>query len=285
MKRIRTAITTAMCVGILATVLPPAALSVPALSAHAALRTAHPPVVLIVMENHEYGSIVGSSSAPYLNQKFLPRGTLFTNYYALHHPSLPNYLAMTSGTTSGCLSDTCPTKTYKTNNIFHQLWATGIGWVAWQESMPTPCAVNSSGSYAVKHNPAVYYANLFPKICRRHDLPYPSQQPRQLQPFTYVTPNLCHDMHDCSIATGDHWLRDHVRSLLRAGAIVIITSDEGSTSVGGGGHVMTAIVGPGVSAGTRDGRRFTHHGLLAGLERWFGVKRLHGAATARALPI
>jgi len=280
MKRISTVILSVTCLATLASALAPAAASEVLLPSRA-----RPPVVLIVMENHEYGSIVGSPSAPYLNRVFIPRGTLFTRYYALHHPSLPNYLAMTSGTTSGCTNDSCPTKTYKTNNIFHQLSTHGIGWVGWAESMPRPCDVSSSGSYAARHNPPVYYADLFPKTCRTHDLPYPSQLPAQLRPFTFVTPNLCNDMHDCSVATGDRWLRDHVRPLLQAGAVVIITFDEGSTSVGGGGHVMTAIAGPGVARGAQDLHRFTHHGLLAGIERWFGVNLLHGAANARPLPV
>ena len=79
-------------------------------------RATRPPIVLIVLENHEYSSIVGSSSARWLNRSFIRRGTLFTSYHATHHPSLPNYLAMTSGTTSGCRSDTCPRNTYKAIN-------------------------------------------------------------------------------------------------------------------------------------------------------------------------
>ena len=140
-------------------------------------RRTRAPIVLIVMENHEYGSIVGSSSAPWLNHTFIPRGTLFTDYHATHHPSLPNYLAMTSGTTSGCRSDECPRATYTTDNLFRQLSRAGIGWVAWMESMPSRCALQSSGKYAVKHNPPAYYATLFPRMCRARDRRYPGNPP------------------------------------------------------------------------------------------------------------
>jgi phosphatidylinositol-3-phosphatase len=280
LKRIRIATMTALCVTTLATVSASAAPS-----RDVAARIARPPVVLIVMENHEYGSIFRSSSAPYLNKNFIPKGTLFTDYHAIGHPSLPNYLAMTSGTTSGCSSDACPRKTYTTNNIFFQLSKEGIGWRAWQESMPSPCDLNYTSLYSVKHNPPLYYADLFPTICKYHDLHYPSKLPTHLQPFTFVTPNICHDMHDCSIATGDRWLHNHVPPLLHAGAIVIITFDEGYSGSGGGGHVLTAMVGPGVARGARNSHRFKHYGLLAGLEDWFGVRRLHAAVTARRLPI
>jgi len=272
------------CAG-LALVLPTAAAASAAPLAPVSSRASRPPVVLIVLENHEYDSIVGSSSAHWLNHTFIRRGTLFTSYHATHHPSLPNYLAMTSGTTSGCSSDECPRKSYTTNNLFHQLHTAGIGWAAWMESMPEPCALSSSGRYAVKHNPPAYYANLFPLICRTRDRSYPGRLPRHLAPFTFVKPNECHDMHDCSVTTGDNWLRTHVPPLWRRGAVVIITFDEGSSSTGGGGHVMTAVAGTHVARGRRNGHHYNHYGLLAGLERWFGLARLHKAAGARPLPI
>ena len=151
--------------------------------------------------------------------------------------------------------------------------------------MPSRCALTSTSSYAVKHNPPAYYANLFPRVCRARDRRYPGRLPRHLAPFTFVTPNGCHDMHDCSVTTGDNWLRTHVPPLWRRGAVVIITFDEGSSSTGGGGHVMTAIAGPHVPRGRHNHHHYSHFGLLAGLERWFGLARLHKAAGARPLPI
>ena len=282
MDRVRTL---TLAGALLAVLIPgPADAAVPVAHARAVARAGKPPVVVIVLENHEYGTIMRSSTSPYLTG-FRRRGTLFTRYHALYHPSLPNYLDMTSGTTSGCTSDSCPRKTYRTNNIFHQLSHAGVGWVAWQESMPSRCALNSSGTYAVRHNPPAYYRDLFPKICPARDRPYPSKLPARLPPFTFITPNVCHDMHDCSIAVGDRWLKAHVPPLLRRGAVVVITFDEGTTSEGGGGHVFTAVAGPRVRRGVKDAHRYTHEGLLAGLERWFGLRRLHSAAKARPLPL
>jgi acid phosphatase len=109
--------------------------------------------------------------------------------------------------------------------------------------------------------------------------------PSTLPRFVFLTPNTCHDMHDCSIATGNAWLHDHATHLLRRGARVIVVFDEGTDSTGGGGHVYAAIAGAGVPRGVRDRHRYSHRSLLGGLERHFGVPRLHGAKRARPLPI
>ena len=238
------------------------------------------PVVLILMENHSYGQIAGNASAPYLNG-FAHRGTLFTNMNAVSHPSLPNYLAITSGSTLGCTSDACPPRSFGATNLFHQLGVAGRTWRSWVESMPGRCVLQDASPYAVRHNPAAYYRDLFPTGCPRNDDPYPRTLPRRLSDLTFVTPNLCHDMHGCSVATGDTWLRAHVPPLLALGAIVVITFDEGE----GSNHIFCAARGPGLGHGVRRGAVFTHYGLLGGIERHLGLRRLGRAATARPVPL
>ncbi|MDP9300281.1 MAG: alkaline phosphatase family protein [Actinomycetota bacterium] len=245
----------------------------------AASRVGPAPVVLILMENHSYGQIAGSASAPYLN-RFAQRGTSFTHMSAVSHPSLPNYLAITSGSTLGCTSDACPPRSFRSKNIFEQLRATGGTWRSWEESMPGRCVVHNASPYAVRHNPAAYFRDLFPRDCPRHDHPYPRTLPRRLPDLTFVTPNLCHDMHDCSVATGDRWLHNHVPQLLALGAVVVITFDEGE----GSNHIFCAARGPGIGHAVRRAS-FTHYGLLGGIERHFGLRRLRRAATARPVPL
>jgi hypothetical protein len=225
-----------------------------------ASRVSPTPVVLILMENHSYGQIAGSSSAPYLNG-FAHRGTLFTNMNAVSHPSLPNYLALTSGSTLGCTSDKCPTHSFRAKNIFEQFSAHGRSWRSWEESMPGRCVRSNASPYAVRHNPAVYYTDLFPRACPKFDVPYPKSLPRRLHGLTFITPNVCHDTHDCSVAVGDTWLRRHVPKLLKRGAIVVITYDEGE----GSNHVFCAARGPGIGQGVRRRASYTHKGLLAGI--------------------
>jgi phosphatidylinositol-3-phosphatase len=246
----------------------------------AAARPAPAPVVLIVMENHSYGQIAQNAAAPYLN-RFAERGMLLTRMHAITHPSLPNYLALTSGSTLGCTSDACPTRSFRVRNLFSQLRKHGVAWRAWEESMPTRCSLSDASPYAVRHDPPPYYRNLFPKACPRHDRPYPAPLPDRIPGFTFITPNLCHDMHDCSVATGDAWARSHVPPLLRRGAIVVITFDEGS----GDNHIFCVVRGPSIPRGVMRPKALTHYGLLAGIERHFGLPLLGHAKTATLVPL
>jgi hypothetical protein len=253
--------------------------------------TSNPPVVLIVMENHEYSSIVGSPDAGYINRRLIAQGRLFTGYDAVSHPSLPNYVAMTSGSTQGKQgTDSIDAGEISSNNLFHQLARAGIRWRAFEESLPSACdratiAGTSPGFYALKHDPAMAYANIADtRLCRRVQ-PLTRLDPTQLRPFSFITPNECDDMHSCSLSAGDRWLRSHVPALLNNGAIVIVTFDEGFTSVGGGGHVLTVEAGAGVRPGSTNSSSFSHYSLLAGLERYFGVARIMAARTAKPLRI
>jgi hypothetical protein len=238
------------------------------------------PVVLILMENHSYEQIVGNASAPFMNN-FAHRGTLFTNMAAISHPSLPNYLALTSGSTLGCTSDKCPPRSFGAKNVFYQLRVHHHAWRAWAESMPGHCALTNASTYAVRHNPPPYYRDLFPNDCPRHDVPYPRTLPAHIPGLTFITPNLCHDIHDCSTSIGDTWLRRHVPPLLQLGAIVVITFDEGE----GNNHVYCAVRGPGVGRGVTRAAAFTHYSVLAGIERHFGLPRLRHASNARPIPL
>jgi phosphatidylinositol-3-phosphatase len=249
------------------------------------------PVVLIVLENHEASAILGSSEAPYLNTSLIPAGRLFTSYTAVTHPSLPNYLAMTSGGTQGKVgTDSVHAGEIHARNLFGQLSRAGVGWRSYEETMPKRCyrlyaAGTDPQQYTLKHDPAMTYADIANSRRCRRVVPLGELDPTRLPAFSFVTPNLCHDMHSCSISAGDRWLGRRVPRLLRNGAIVVVTFDEGSTSVGGGGNVVLVEAGPGVAAGDAVGHAYDHYSLLAALEDRFGVRRLGKARSAEPLPI
>jgi phosphatidylinositol-3-phosphatase len=239
-------------------------------------------VVWVVMENTSYDGIVGSSSAPFENRLAALCG-LATNYYAVAHPSLPNYLAMTSGSTYGIVDDEPPaTHQLTAPSLFSQL---GSDWRSLQESMQVNCDRASSGDYAVRHNPAAYFVNLG-TACKNQDVPLEAT-PDLSSRFTFVTPNLCHDMHDCSISTGDAWLSMFLPKLLaspeyRAGATAIfVTFDEDDRSAGN--HVATIVIAPTVSPGVQSTESYTHYSLLRTTEEMLRLGRLGAAATAPSM--
>jgi phosphoesterase family protein/fibronectin type III domain protein len=236
------------------------------------------PVIVIVMENKHYSDIVGSSSAPYI-QSLIARGTLYTKYQA-GPGSLPDYLAMTSGLTGS---------TSGSNNIFNQLQAKGVSWGEYEESMPKSCYTGGDVTpYKKAHNPAVYYNDITSSAgACANVVPYTSFDPGHLRAFSYVVPNLNHDMHDgasrtAQIQAGDAWLAANVPAMLNAGAEVILTWDEGSIS---DEHIATIAVGATVAVGATDSHAYTHPGLLAGLEDAWGLPRLNAAQTANPFPI
>ena len=149
--------------------------------------------------------------------------------------------------------------------------------------MPSKCALGNSGRYAVKHNPEAYYTNVRGD-CGHYDVPLKSPTNISAR-FTFVTPNLCSDMHDCSVSTGDKWLADFLPPLLassqyRAGkTAIVVTFDEGS----GANRVVTIVVAPPVHPGARVGTAYTHYSLLRTTEEMLGLGLLGKARSAPSM--
>lgn len=238
-------------------------------------------VVWILLENVGY-SLVGSPSAPYFNALASECG-LATNDHAVAHPSLPNYVALTSGSTQGISDDGEPSAhPLRVASIFSQLRGR---WRAYAQSMPSPCDVVTSGTYAARHNPAVYYVNVR-GACRRRDVAMPARLDLGA-PFTFIAPNVCDDMHSCPLTVGDRWLHGLVDQLVanplyRAGSLaVFITFDESDSSATN--QIPTLVVAPSVPRGLRVGVALTHYSLLRTSEQLLGLAPLGAARTARSL--
>ena len=237
-------------------------------------------VVWIVLENLGY-SVVGSRAAPYFNS-LASRCSLATNYLAVSHPSLPNYIALTSGSTQGIADDNEPSShPLAVANIFSELKGS---WRAYDESMPAPCDRVTSGSYAARHNPAVYYTNL--PSCSRDDLPLTA--PLDLSAaFTMITPNVCNDMHSCPVTTGDIWLKKYVATIIASSQyqsrslVLFVTFDENVESATN--RVPTIVVGPSVPRGAHIDTLFTHYSLLRSTEALLHVPVLGGARSASSM--
>lgn len=257
---------------------------------HLAQRPAH--VAVIVMENEEYGDIIGSHSTPYING-LARRYALATGMYAISHPSLPNYLALTGGSTFGITSD-CTGCSVGASSLVDQLASRRLTWKAYMEDLPRPCFTGATaGDYAKKHDPFVYYRGLVRDPARCLNVVSLTQlgadeRHRTLPSFIWITPNLCHDMHDCRSAIGDRFLAGLVPPLLRSlgvNGLLFLTWDEGTSDNGccrlaSGGHVATIVAGPGARPGARLGKPVDHYSVLQTIEDALGLPRLRDAACA-----
>jgi phosphatidylinositol-3-phosphatase len=237
-------------------------------------------VVWVLMENHGYGQIIGSGQAPYINHLARTYG-LATNYFAVSHPSLPNYIALTSGSTHGISDDSDPSS-HRLNvpSIFSEL--RGEASQSLEQSMRSNCDRNDSGQYAVRHNPEAYYVNLGSQC---HDVPF-GAAPNLRARFTFVTPNVCNDMHDCGVPAGDAFLSHYVPQLMntpqyKAGTTAIfIVWDEDSGCCGN--HVPLIAISP-YTHRVRVGTFYTHYSLLKTAEQLLGLPQLAHAASAHSM--
>jgi hypothetical protein len=243
-----------------------------------------------VLENAEYSEVSGSSAAPFIN-RLARRYGIARQMYATSHPSLPNYLALTGGSTFGISSD-CTECSVPGAGIAGQLDRRGISWKAYMEGLPHPCFRGASaGEYAKKHDPFMYYRALVRRTadCERvvplAQLPVDERASR-LPAFIWITPNLCHDMHDCPLSTADRFLARLIPPLLARlgrGGLLFLTWDEGSTDDGccrlaAGGHILLVVAGPGARRRASLATPVDHYSLLQTIEDLLGVGRLRGAA-------
>jgi hypothetical protein len=246
-------------------------------------------VAVIVMENEEYSDIIGARSTPFING-LARRYALAKAMFAISHPSLPNYLALTGGATFGVSSD-CTDCLLHASGLGAQLTQARLSWRAYMEDLPHPCFTGAGhGGYAQKHNPFAYYRERG-STCS-HVVPLSelagAERTRRLARFIWITPNLCHDMHDCSPATGDRFLASLVPPLLSAlgsRGLLFLTWDEGSSDQGccrlaSGGHVVTIVAGPGARPGASLSTPADHYSTLQTIEDLLGLRRLRGAACA-----
>jgi hypothetical protein len=237
-------------------------------------------IVVVILENKHRSSVI--RQAPYLN-KLGAKGANMTHSYGVTHPSQPNYLALFSGSTRGVRSNACPKHFRKADNLGHQLRNAGLSFSGYSESLPrTGFRGCTSGRYVRKHNPWVNFGTL-PASTNRPFSDFPRDY-RKLPTVSFVSPNMCHGMHDCSIRTGDRWTKKHfdryARWAPRHNSWLIVTFDENA-----GGRVkpiFTIIVGAKVRPGVY-GERLNHYKLLRTIEEAYGLPPLGRAKAARPL--
>ena len=266
-------------------------------------------VFMILLENHNWSDIHGSSSAPFLNGTLLSEGAHAENYFNAPglHPSEPNYIWLEAGDNLGITTDADPSKTHSlpvgTDHLTKQLANAGKSWRAYEEGIRAgTCPVKSSGLYAAKHNPMVFFQDVSgspPSAtnagCIANERPFDELASdlaaNKAADYNFLTPNLCDDSHGASgcpsdlIRTSDDWLARVVPMITasaqyKAGGAIFITYDESEH----GEHPIGMIVlSPFVTAGKISNVRLDHSSTLATVEQIFGVPKLRAAATAPTL--
>ena len=241
-------------------------------------------IVVIVFENKEERQIVGSADAPTF-ATMAQRYARLTQYEAVTHPSLPNYLALVSGSTQGIRSD-CTRCIVDARNLADSFGQAGRSWKTYAEGLPRAGYTGArSGLYAKKHDPFLYFRDVTVSPARRRRVVPLTRLKADLHSgslpdFALIVPNLCNSMHDCSVRMGDTWLRAILPPLLKLPAtVVFVTFDEGALGPGGN-HVAALALGTAVRPGSRSTQATGHYGLLRTVEAAWGLPLLGRSATA-----
>lgn len=254
----------------------------PSASAASALPTPDH-VLVVMMENKDPGEVLDDAAAPYLSA-LARAGASFTDAHAETHPSQPNYLALFSGSTQGVTDDGCD-HTFGGPNLGSALIAAGRTFVGYAEGLPRAGAtVCTAGRYARKHSPWVNFTDVSGAA---------TNQPAamlnagwdHLPTVAFLTPDLCHDMHDCPVAAGDAWAKDTLGSYLdwarTHNGLLVLTFDESEPHTPGN-PIATVLAGPMVTPGAYPGR-IDHYTLLRTIEDMYGLAPL--GASAHTAPI
>jgi phosphatidylinositol-3-phosphatase len=240
-------------------------------------------IFVIIMENHSASQVLGSADAPFINDLAASYGTA-ANYTAIAHPSLPNYLALTGGSTFGVSTDCTDCFQNAPNIAVDRVADAGRTWRGYMESMPSAAFVGDAYPYMQKHNAFVYYdnirtdpaqfANVVPYTQLAADLASAGTSPS----YGWITPNMTDDMHDGTVAQGDTWLSVAVPALLSSDAftqrqsLLFITWDENDDAPGN--EVATLVIAKGIPAGFKSQVPYTHYSLLRTIEESWGLAPL-----------
>ncbi len=245
-------------------------------------------LVVIMVENHSLRQMRSGMPWTFHQAK---RFGYATDYRAIRHPSLPNYLAIAGGSTFGVTDDRPPADhPVRGKSVFGQALAAGRTAKVYAEGMPGRCSTADGGRrYAVRHNPWTYFVDER-GACRHHDRPMSSLShdaaAGDLPDAGMVVPNTCHDAHDCGLGAADRWMKHTVRTLksgpdwAQGRLAIVVTADEDDRH--SGNRVLTVVLHPGVRhTVVRD--RLTHYSLTRLYDEVLGTSNLRKARHASSM--
>jgi hypothetical protein len=251
----------------------------------------HGHVFIVVEENTNYASVVGTGAMPYVDT-LIGRSGLATQYYANTHPSIGNYFMLTVGQV--VTNDDSYADTVRLDNIVRRLVAAGKTWKSYAEDLPQVGYTGPNvGQYARRHNPLSYLSDLTDDPIQKQRLVPFTQFAADLAGdtlpnYSFIVPNLCNDAHDCALGTADTWLRSNIKPLIESarfqqdGLLIIVFDEAASDNMYGGGQIVWVVVGAKVKPGYRSTTIYQHQSTLRLMLRALGVTAYPGAAIASA---
>lgn len=258
-------------------------------------------IFIVVMENQRSDQVIGSSNAPYINS--LARSyAVSAQYYGVRHPSLPNYLALISGSTQGATDD-CDTCSYSNvRTIADQLASHNRTWGAYIEDLPSACYNGpSQGTYARRHNPWMYFTSIseVQDQCAS-DVPLTQFDADlaadRLPNLVWITPNLVNDMHDKGVKSGDTWLAGFLPKILDSASwkndgVLFLVWDEadednsGCCGTDGGGHTLALAISPLAKRGYLSNVPYNHYNLLRTIQEAWGLGTVRHSGDPNVVPM
>ncbi|KAL2024116.1 hypothetical protein VTK56DRAFT_9896 [Thermocarpiscus australiensis] len=247
--------------------------------------------ITIWLENQDYANVAVDGSIADLKRQ----GILLTRYYALTHPSQPNYLAAIGADYFGLNHDDFVRVPENVSTVVDLLESKDITWAGYFEDMPGPgymgnASDGSSGTgawdYVRKHNPFVSYdsINMYgERLLNVESLAafHRAFSAKQVPQFVFMSPNMINDGHNSTLEIATEWSHKFLESLLADEAfsertLIMLTYDESET-YSEPNHIVTLLLGsavPPALKGTHDDTFYTHYSILSTVELNWGLPNL-----------
>jgi acid phosphatase len=246
-------------------------------------------VILVVEENHNYSDVIGNPDMPYLNSLADQYG-LAANYYASTHPSIGNYMMLTTGEI--ITNDSHFTDTVYADNLVRRLLEAGKTWKSYAEDLPSAGYTGSGKhSYVARHNPFSFFSDVREdQVQAKNLVPFTQFSvdlaKKQLPDFSFIVPNQKNNAHNGTLTEADRWLRSNITPLISStafqnnGLLIIVFDESRDDGDHGGGHVPMVIVSPLAKKNYRSTTFYQHESILRLLLEGLGLTRFPGAAAA-----
>ncbi|RHZ47000.1 uncharacterized protein CDV56_103846 [Aspergillus thermomutatus] len=244
--------------------------------------------VNIWLENTDFDKAAADAHMSALAKK----GLLLTNFWAVTHPSEPNYCAAAGGDTFGMDNDNFNQVPANVSTIADLFDTKNIAWGEYQEHLPYPgyqgfrYPESGPNDYVRKHNPAILFDSITQDATRLRQIKnftsfYDDLKNHRLPQHMFITPNMTNDAHDTNITFAGTWSWNFLSELLEdeyftKDTLILLTFDENSTYKIGN-KIYSILLGGAVPEhliGKEDDTFYTHYSVIASMSANWGLPSL-----------